>query len=142
MGLRKLPRKLPPIRKCIEMLKKRKDFLPLAKPTIEDKEISAVTDVLKSGWLTTGAKVKEFEENMQQYLGVKKAIGLTSCTGGLHIALAALGIGPGDEVIVPAYTFVATAHVVEWLGARPVLVDVEKDTFNIDPIAIEKAITP
>ena len=123
-------------------MERRIEFLPLAKATIDQEELKAVEEVLKSGWLTTGAKVKEFEENMQQYLEVKKAIGLTSCTAGLHIALAALGIGPGDEVIVPAYTFVATAHVVEWLGAKPVLVDVEKDTFNIDSVAIEKAITP
>lgn len=123
-------------------MEKRTDFLPLAKASIDPEELKAVEEVLKSGWLTTGAKVKEFEENMQQYLDVRKAIGLTSCTAGLHVALAALGIGPGDEVIVPTYTFVATAHVVEWLGARPVLVDVEKDTFNIDPVAIEKAITP
>lgn len=122
-------------------MEKRTEFLPLAKATITEEELKAVEEVLKSGWLTTGAKVKEFEENIQQYLGVKKAIGLTSCTGGLHIALAALGIGQGDEVIVPAYTFVATAHVVEWLGAKPVLVDVEKDTFNIDPAKIEEAIT-
>jgi len=124
------------------MITKRSDFLPLAKATITAEEFKAVEEVLKSGWLTTGAKVKEFEENMQQYLGVKKAIGLTSCTGGLHIALAALGIGPGDEVLVPTYTFVATAHVVEWVGATPIMVDSEKDTFNIDPVAIEKAITP
>src|SRR3989344_1723866 len=123
-------------------MEKRTDFLPLAKATIDPEELKAVEEVLRSGWLTTGAKVKEFEENMQQYLSIKKAIGLTSCTAGLHIALAALGIGPGDEVIVPAYTFVATAHVVEWLGAKSVLVDVEKDTFNIDSVAIEKAITP
>lgn len=123
------------------MLKKRENFLPLAKPIIGDEEITAVTNVLKSGWLTTGPKVKEFEENMQNYLGCKKAVGLTSCTGGLHIALAALGIGPNDEVIVPAYTFVASAHVALWLGAKPVLVDVEKDTFNIDPKKIEEAIT-
>ena len=122
-------------------MERRIEFLPLAKATIDQEELKAVEEVLKSGWLTTGAKVKEFEENMQQYLDVKRAIGLTSCTAGLHIALAALGIGPGDEVIVPAYTFVATAHVVEWLGAKPVLVDVEKDTFNIDPVAIERAIT-
>lgn len=120
---------------------KRKYFLPLAKPIIEKQEINAVVDVLKSGWLTTGPKVKEFEENMQKYLGCKKAIGLTSCTGGLHIALAALGIGPGDEVIVPTYTFVTSSHVVAWLGAKPVLVDVEKDTFNIDPEKIERAVT-
>lgn len=124
------------------MITKRNDFLPLAKASITEEELKAVEEVLKSGWLTTGAKVKEFEENMQKYLGVKKAIGLTSCTGGLHIALAALGIGAGDEVIVPTYTFVATAHVVEWVGAKPVMVDSEKDTFNIDPLAIEKAITP
>ena len=122
-------------------MEKRTEFLPLAKATIEIEELNAVEEVLKSGWLTTGAKVKEFEENMQAYLDIKKAIGLTSCTAGLHIALAALGIGSDDEVIVPTYTFVATAHVVEWLGAKPVLVDVEKDTFNIDPAAIEKAIT-
>jgi dTDP-4-amino-4,6-dideoxygalactose transaminase len=79
---------------------------------------------------------------MQEYLDCKKAVGLVSCTGGLHIALAALGIGPGDEVIVPAYTFVTCGHVVAWLGATPVLVDVEKDTFNIDSDKIEKAITP
>src|SRR3989344_2894905 len=123
-------------------MEKRTDFLHLTKATIDQEELKAVEEVLRSGWLTTGAKVKEFEQNMQQYLSVKKAIGLTSCTAGLHTALAALGIGPGDEVIVPAYTFVATAHVVEWLGAKPVIVDVEKDTFNIDPDAIEKAITP
>ncbi len=123
-------------------MEKRIDFLPLAKATIELEELKAVEEVLKSGWLTTGAKVKEFEENSQIYLGVKKAIGVASCTAGLHVALAALGIGQGDEVIVPTYTFVATAHVVEWLGAKPVLVDVEKETFNIDPVAIEKAITP
>ncbi len=122
-------------------MEKRTDFLPLAKATIEQEELKAVEEVLKSGWLTTGAKVKEFEDNSQAYLGVKKAIGVASCTAGLHVALAALGIGPGDEVIVPAYTFVATAHVVEWLGAKPVLVDVERDTFNIDPVAIERAIT-
>lgn len=129
------------IRRSIEM-KKRTEFLPLAKAMIEQEELKAVEEVLKSGWLTTGAKVKEFEENMQQYLGCKKAIGLTSCTGGLHIALAALEIGKGDEVIVPTYTFAASAHVVDWLGATPVLVDVEKNTFNIDPAAIETAITP
>lgn len=122
-------------------MKIRDSFLPLAKPAISDEEIGEVIKVLKSGWLTTGPKVKEFEENMQIYTGSKKAIGLTSCTGGLHTSLAALGIGPGDEVIVPTYTFVATAHVVEWLGAKPVLVDVEPDTFNIDPEKIEKAIT-
>jgi UDP-4-amino-4,6-dideoxy-N-acetyl-beta-L-altrosamine transaminase len=122
-------------------MKIRDKFLPLANPTIEEDEIKEVVDVLRSGWLTTGPKVAEFEENMQKYLGCKKAVGLSSCTGGLHIALAALGIKKGDEVIVPTYTFAASAHVVAWLGAKPVLVDVEKDTFNIDPKKIEDAIT-
>ncbi|MDP6648400.1 MAG: UDP-4-amino-4,6-dideoxy-N-acetyl-beta-L-altrosamine transaminase [Candidatus Woesearchaeota archaeon] len=122
-------------------MKLKKEFIPLTKPTIEENEIEEVIKVLKSGWLTTGPKVTEFEENMQKYLGCKKAIGLSSCTGGLHIALAALGIKKGDEVIVPTYTFAASAHVVAWLGAKPVLVDVEKDTFNIDPKKIKGAIT-
>ena len=122
-------------------MKLRREFIPLAKPTIEENEIEEVVKVLRSGWLTTGPKVAEFEKNMQKYLGCKKAIGLSSCTGGLHIALAALGIKQGDEVIVPTYTFAASAHVVAWLGAKPVLVDVEKDTFNIDPKKIEEAIT-
>jgi len=119
----------------------KREFIPLTKPTIEENEIEEVVKVLKSGWLTTGPKVAEFEESMQKYLGCKEAVGLSSCTGGLHIALAALGIKPGDEVIVPTYTFAASAHVVAWLGAKPVLVDVEKDTFNIDPKKIEGAIT-
>jgi UDP-4-amino-4,6-dideoxy-N-acetyl-beta-L-altrosamine transaminase len=122
-------------------MKLKREFIPLANPTIEEDEIEEVVKVLRSGWLTTGPKVNEFEENMQKYLGCKKAIGLSSCTGGLHIALAALGIKQGDEVIVPTYTFAASAHVVAWLGAKPVLVDVEKDTFNIDPKKIEEAIT-
>lgn len=123
------------------MVQKRLDFLPLARASIDAEELSAVEQVLKSGWLTTGAKVQEFEQMMQEYLQCTKAIGLTSCTGGLHIALAALGIGKGGEVIVPTYTFAASAHVVAWLGAKPVLVDVEEDTFNIDSVAVERAIT-
>ena len=136
-----LLRKTDLLQKRLIKMKIRDKFLPLANPTIEEDEIKEVVDVLRSGWLTTGPKVAEFEENMQKYLGCKKAVGLSSCTGGLHIALAALGIKKGDEVIVPTYTFAASAHVVAWLGAKPVLVDVEKDTFNIDPKKIEDAIT-
>ena len=123
-------------------MEKRIDFLPLAKATIELEELKAVEEVLKSGWLTTGAKVKEFEENSQIYLGVKKAIGVASCTAGLHVALAALGIGQGDEVIVPSFTFIATVNIVMHTGAKPVFVDIDAKTYNIDSSKIESAITP
>jgi dTDP-4-amino-4,6-dideoxygalactose transaminase len=96
---------------------------------------------MRSGWLTTGPKTKRFEGDLQVYIGSKHAIAVNSCTAGLHIALTALGIGPGDEVIVPTLTFCSTANVVTHLGARPVLVDVGED-FNVTPQAIESAITP
>jgi dTDP-4-amino-4,6-dideoxygalactose transaminase len=83
-------------------------------------ELDQVNQVLLSGMLTTGPKVTEFEEAVRAFLGCRAAVGLVSCTGGLHTALHALGVGPGDEVIVPTMTFTATAHVVQWLGARPV----------------------
>lgn len=119
----------------------RDTFLPVGKPVLDEKEVEAVSAVLRSGWLTTGPSVKAFEEGMKEYVGAKHAVGLTSCTGGLHISLSALGIGKGDEVIVPTYTFAATGHVIDWVGAKPILVDVEKDTFNIDPKKAEAAIT-
>lgn len=115
--------------------------IPFSKPCIGKEEIKVVTEVLKSGWLTTGPKVKEFEEEFRKYVGVKKAIAVNSCTSALFISLAALGIKKGDEVIIPTLTFAATAQVIEWLNARPVLVDVQEDTYNIDPIEIEKHIT-
>lgn len=119
----------------------RRSFLPFSLPTIGEEEIAEVVDSLKSGWITTGPKTKRFEEEFQKYIGSKHAIAVSSCTAGLHIALAALGVGPGDEVIVPTLTFCSTANVVVHLGARPVLVDVGED-FNVTPEAIEQAITP
>jgi len=119
----------------------RDTFLPFSLPTIGEEEIAEVIDSLRSGWITTGPKTKRFEEEFREYIGAKHAIAVNSCTAGLHIALAALGIGPGDEVIVPTLTFCSTANVVVHLGARPVLVDVGED-FNVTPEAIEKAITP
>jgi len=114
-------------------------FIPLAKPTIHEEEIEAAVDVLRSGWWTTGPKVAEFEQEMCDFL--KKddelySVGLNSCTSALHLALLALDIKEGDEVIVPTWTFAATAQVVEWVGATLVLCDVEEDTLNID---VEKA---
>jgi dTDP-4-amino-4,6-dideoxygalactose transaminase len=118
----------------------RQNFLPYALPSIGEEEIAEVVDTLRSGWVTTGPKVKRFENEFNAYIGSSNAIAVNSCTAGLQTALAALGIGPGDEVILPTFTFCATANVVVHLGARPVLVDVGED-MEIDPAAVEAAIT-
>jgi dTDP-4-amino-4,6-dideoxygalactose transaminase len=119
----------------------REAFLPFALPAIGEDEIAEVVDTLRSGWVTTGPKVKRFEDQFSEYSQATNSLALNSCTAGLHMALAALGIGPNDEVIVPTFTFCATANVVVHAGARPVLVDIGSD-FLIDPVAVEKAITP
>lgn len=116
-------------------------FLPFSTPTIGEEEINEVADSLRSGWVTTGPKVKRFEADFSEYIGASHAVAVSSCTAGLHLALAALGIGPGDEVILPTYTFCSTANVVVHLGAQPVLVDVGEDC-NVTVQAIEQAITP
>lgn len=121
---------------------RRADFLPFHVPTIGEEEIAAVTEVLKSGWLTTGAKSREFEQEFRRLVGAAHAVAVNSATAALHLALAAVGVQEGDEVIVPTMTFAATAEVALYLKARPVLVDCAPDTLNIDPAAIERAITP
>ena len=119
-------------------------FLPFALPEIGDAEIAEVVDTLKSGWVTTGPKAKRFEAAFTEFLGDAslESIAVNSATAGLHLALEALGIGPGDEVITTTHTFTATAEVVRYLGADVVLVDIDPATLNIDPKAIEAAITP
>ena len=120
------------------------DFLPLAKPDITEEEDDAVVDVVRSGWWTTGPKVVEFENALSDYLGKNEKIhvvGLNSCTSALFLSLVALGIKHGDEVIVPTWTFAATAQVVEWVGAKVILCDVEPDTLNIDIEKAERLIT-
>jgi dTDP-4-amino-4,6-dideoxygalactose transaminase len=118
-------------------------FIPFSIPEIGEEEINEVVDCLRSGWVTTGPKTRRFEEKFAQYLGAEiDAIAVNSATAGLHLALEALGIGPGDEVIVPTLTFTATAEVVRYLGAHPVFVDSDPVTLNIDVFAIEAAITP
>jgi dTDP-4-amino-4,6-dideoxygalactose transaminase len=116
--------------------------IAFARPDIGPTEIQAVVEVLESGWLTTGARTHDFEHAFAQALGVQHAIALNSCTAALHLALDAIGLRPGDEVIVPTYTFAATAEVVQYFRARPVLVDVLQRDLNIDPRAVERAITP
>jgi dTDP-4-amino-4,6-dideoxygalactose transaminase len=123
-------------------LRIREQFLPFAAPLVGQEEVDAVVECVRSGWLTTGFKVKEFEKKFTEAIGCRHALAVNSCTAALHLALEALGVGPGDEVITSPMTFTATAAVVEHLGARPVFVDVEPGTLNIDPRAIEAKITP
>ncbi len=119
------------------------EFLPFALPDIGDDEINEVLDSLRSGWLTTGPKTRRFEDDFAGFVGDGiEAIAVNSATSGLHLALEAAGIGPGDEVITTTYTFTATAEVVRYLGADPVLVDIDPSTFNIDPARIESSLTP
>ncbi|WP_375184673.1 DegT/DnrJ/EryC1/StrS family aminotransferase [Aquabacterium sp.] len=119
-------------------------FLPFALPEIGEEEIAEVVDALRSGWVTTGPKTRQFEQDFAAFLGEDglHAIAVNSATAGLHLALEALGIGPGDEVITTTHTFTATAEVVRYLGADVRLVDIDPATLNIDPAAIEAAITP
>ena len=123
-------------------------FLPFALPEIGEEEIAEVVDTLRSGWVTTGPKARQFEQAFVQYLtggagdDSLHAIAVNSATAGLHLALEALGIGPGDEVITTTHTFTATAEVARYLGADVKLVDIDPATLNIDPAAIEAAITP
>jgi dTDP-4-amino-4,6-dideoxygalactose transaminase len=118
-------------------------FLPFALPDIGEEEIAAVVDCLRSGWVTTGPTARRFEAAFRDYLGADlHAISVNSATAGLHLALESLGVKPGDEIIVPTLTFTATAEVVRYLGAQPVLVDVDPLTLNMDPQAVAAAITP
>lgn len=118
-------------------------FLPFAAPDIGQEEIDEVVACLRSGWITTGPKAKQFEADFAAYIGGDvEAVAVNSATAGLHLALEALNVGPGDEVITTPYTFTASAEVIRYLGADPVFVDVDPATINIDPSLIERAITP
>lgn len=116
--------------------------IPFHKPYITEDEISEVVDSLKSGWLTMGPKTVRFEEEFGKYTGAGHSIAVTSCTAALHLALKAIDLKPDDEVIIPTMTFTATGEVVCYFNAKPVIVDIEKDTQNIDIKKIERAITP
>lgn len=120
---------------------RRDDFLVFGKPRIEQEEIDEVVDSLESGWLSTGPKVSRFEDLFRAYIGAEHAKAVNSCTAGMHLALIVAGIGPGDEVITTPMTFAATANVVVNVGAKPVFVDIDPRTMNIDPALIEGAIT-
>ena len=116
-------------------------FIPFALPHVTESEIRAVEDVLRSNWLTTGPRAKALETDFREAVGAEHCVAVSSCTAALHLALDAAGVGEEDEVIVPTMTFAATAEVVDYLGAVPVLVDVRASDHNLDPEAVEAAIT-
>lgn len=117
-------------------------FIPFALPDVGDAEAEAVAATIRSGWVTSGPTMRAFEDDFVDFVGgAVEAVAVNSATAGLHLALEAIGVGPGDEVIVPTWTFTATAEVVRYLGATPVIVDVEPDTLNIDLDAVAGAVT-
>ena len=118
------------------------DHIPVARPALGQEEISAVTDVLKSGMLASGDRVAEFERKFADFCGSNHAVALNNGTAALHAALLTANVGPGDEVIVPAFSFVATASAVAMCGAKPVFADVNERTFTIDPLQVAERVTP
>jgi len=118
----------------------RKEYLPFSPPCISEEEIAEVVDTLRSDWITTGPKVKRFEEEFAAAVDAPAALALSSCTAALHLALVSLGIGPGDAVLTTPMTFCSGVNVIEQVGACPILVDVESGTLNIDPAKVREAI--
>jgi len=116
--------------------------VPITKPSLGEAERRAIAEPLESGWVVQGPKVQEFERRFGDYIGAGNAVATTSCTTALHLAVAVLGLKPGDEVLVPAFTWVSTANVVEYMGATPRFCEIELDTFNVDPARFERAIGP
>jgi UDP-4-amino-4-deoxy-L-arabinose-oxoglutarate aminotransferase len=117
-------------------------FLPYCRPNITDGDVAAVTEVLRSGWLTSGPKVATFEQDFAHYAGAAHAVALASATAGMHLVLHALGVGPGDEVLTPSMTFVSTANQIVLAGAKPVFADVDPDTLMVTRATLEEAVTP
>lgn len=118
------------------------NFLPFSRPSLGHEELKAVTDVLSSGWITTGPQTHQLEQNFAAAFGCKHAIAVSSATGGMHVTLMALGIGPGDEVITPSQTWVSTINMIVLLGAEPVMIDIDPDTLMVNATDVAAAITP
>ena len=116
--------------------------IPLSSPDVTEAEIETIAETLRSPQLSLGPRLVEFEESFTQLTGVEHAVAVSSGTAGLHLAMLALGIGAGDEVIVPSFTFIAAANVIRYVGATVVFVDIDRDTLNLSPAAVERAITP
>ncbi len=117
-------------------------MIPITKPWVGEEEVQRLREVIESGWLTQGPRVAEFERIVADYVGAAHAVACSSCTTGLHMALLTLGVGPGDEVIVPSLSFIATTNAVRHAGARPVFAEVDPRTYNLDPADVERRITP
>lgn len=124
------------------MKRARKEFLVFGSPLIGEEEIAEVVATLRSGWIGTGPRVTQFEDMMKQYTGAQYAVAVSSCTAALHLSLLVLGVGPGDEVVTTPMTFAATANAIIHAGAKPVFVDVNRETMLVEPDRIEAVITP
>src|SRR5262245_1718886 len=116
--------------------------IPITAPWLDEQELAAVARPLKSGWLTQGPEVAAFEKEFAEWVGAAHACAVSNCTTALHLALLALGVGPGDEVITVSHSYIATATSIRYCGATPVFIDIEPATLNMDPTVIEAAITP
>jgi UDP-4-amino-4-deoxy-L-arabinose-oxoglutarate aminotransferase len=119
----------------------RKDFLPFSRPSISEEDINAVSDVLRSGWITTGSKCSEFEQAFSKYAGCSGSVALTSATAGMHLLFHAMGLGPGDEVITPSMTWVSTVNLILLAGATPVFADVDKNTLMVTAETLKPCLT-
>lgn len=116
--------------------------IPIARPSFGLNEEKAVLEVLRSGWVSQGPRVAEFEQHFAEYVGAAQGVAVSSCTAALHLALLAAGIRPGDDVLCPSLSFVATANAIAYVGASPVFVDIDRSTYNMDPAVVERSITP
>src|SRR2546425_4169018 len=116
--------------------------VPFARPSLDEREADAARRAILSGWVTQGPEVAAFEREFAEAVGAAHACAVSSCTTALHLALVALGVGPGDEVITVSHSFIATANAIRYCGATPVFVDIDLATFNIDPALVEAAVSP
>ncbi|WP_439882575.1 DegT/DnrJ/EryC1/StrS family aminotransferase [Pontibacter sp. MBLB2868] len=116
-------------------------MIPIAKPYLTEEEAQAAYDTILTGWITQGPKVQEFEEKFAAYTGAKYAVAVSNCTTALHLAMIVTGVGPGDEVICPSMSYIATANAIKYVGATPIFAEVQPETYNIDPLDVEKRIT-